>query len=267
VRFQEKDRQDLDRIKAIKVADLQGRLIPLNQLADIVVEEGPAQISRENIHRRITVETNVRGRDIARFVAEAQRRIAESVQLPAGYWIEWGGQFENLQQATARLALVVPLTLFLIFVLLYTTFNSARLALLIFVNVPMAATGGIFALFLRGLPFSISAAVGFIALFGVAVLNGLVLVSYIRKMREEGLDAGEAALHGAEIRLRPVLMTALVASLGFLPMAISTSAGAEVQRPLATVVIGGLITSTLLTLLVLPAIYHWFEKERPEVEI
>jgi cobalt-zinc-cadmium resistance protein CzcA len=267
VRFQEKDRQDLDRIKSIKVADPQGRLIPLNQLADVWVEEGPAQISRENIHRRITVETNVRGRDIARFVAEAQRSIAERVQLPAGYWIEWGGQFENLQQATARLAIVVPLTLFLIFVLLYTTFNSAGLALLIFVNVPMAATGGVFALFLRGLPFSISAAVGFIALFGVAVLNGLVLVSYIRKMREEGLDATEAALHGAEIRLRPVLMTALVASLGFLPMAISTSAGAEVQRPLATVVIGGLITSTLLTLLVLPAIYHWFGKEGTEVEI
>jgi cobalt-zinc-cadmium resistance protein CzcA len=165
------------------------------------------------------------------------------------------------------LAIVVPLALVLIFVLLYTTFNSARLAALIFINVPMAATGGVFALFVRGLPFSISAAVGFIALFGVAVLNGVVLVSYIKQMREEGAQPIEAAMKAAEIRLRPVLMTALVASLGFVPMALSTSAGAEVQRPLATVVIGGLITSTLLTLLVLPAIYRWFEKERAEVEI
>jgi cobalt-zinc-cadmium resistance protein CzcA len=267
VRFQENDRQDVEQIKNIKVADPQGRLIPISQLADVWVEQGPAQISRENIHRRITVEMNVRGRDIASFVAEAQRAVAQKVELPPGYWIEWGGQFENLQRASARLAIVVPLALFLIFVLLYTTFNSARLAALIFINVPMAATGGVFALFVRGLPFSISAAVGFIALFGVAVLNGVVLVSYIKQMREEGAQPIEAAMKAAEIRLRPVLMTALVASLGFVPMALSTSAGAEVQRPLATVVIGGLITSTLLTLLVLPAIYRWFEKERAEVEI
>jgi cobalt-zinc-cadmium resistance protein CzcA len=206
-------------------------------------------------------------RDIASFVAGAQRAIEQKVQLPPSYWIEWGGQFENLQQASARLAIVVPLALFLIFVLLYTTFNSARLAALIFINVPMAATGGIFALFVRGLPFSISAAIGFIALFGVAVLNGVVLVSDIKQMREEGAQPTEAAMKAAEIRLRPLLMTALVASLGFVPMALSTSAGAEVQRPLATVVIGGLITSTLLTLLVLPAIYRWFARERPEVEI
>jgi cobalt-zinc-cadmium resistance protein CzcA len=267
VRFQEGNRQDVEQIKNIKVADLQGRLIPISQLADVWVEQGPAQISRENIHRRITVETNVRGRDIASFVAEAQRAREQKVKLPSGYWIEWGGQFENLQRASARLAIVVPLALFLIFVLLYTTFNSARLAALIFINVPMAATGGVFALFLRGLPFSISAGVGFIALFGVAVLNGVVLVSYIKQMREEGAQPIEAAMKAAEIRLRPVLMTALVASLGFVPMALSTSAGAEVQRPLATVVIGGLITSTLLTLLVLPAIYRWFARERPEVEI
>ncbi len=267
VRFQESDRQDVEQIKNIKVADPQGRLIPISQLADVWVEQGPAQISRENLHRRITVETNVRGRDIASFVAEARRAIEQKVKLPPGYWLEWGGQFENLQRASARLALVVPLALFLIFVLLYTTFNSARLAALIFINVPMAATGGVFALFVRGMPFSISAGVGFIALFGVAVLNGVVLVSYIKKMREEGAPPIEAAMKAAEIRLRPVLMTALVASLGFVPMALSTSAGAEVQRPLATVVIGGLITSTLLTLLVLPAIYRWFEKERPEVEI
>lgn len=267
VRFREADRQGVETIRNIKVADPQGRLIPLSQLAEVWVEQGPAQISRENIHRRIAVETNVRGRDVASFVADARRAIAQKVKLPPGYWIEWGGQFENLQRASARLAIVVPLALFLIFVLLYTTFNSARLAALIFVNVPMAATGGIFALYLRGMPFSISAGVGFIALFGVAVLNGVVLVSYINQMRLEGARLAEAAYRGAEIRLRPVLMTALVASLGFVPMALSTSAGAEVQRPLATVVIGGLITSTLLTLLVLPAIYRWFEKERVEAEI
>ncbi|GIU75827.1 MAG: cation transporter [Nitrospiraceae bacterium] len=267
VRFREQDRQNVETIRNIKVADPQGRLIPLSQLAEVWVEEGPAQISRENLHRRIAVETNVRGRDVASFVAEARQAVAQKVKLPPGYWIEWGGQFKNLQQASSRLSIVVPLALFLIFVLLYTTFNSARLAALIFVNVPMAATGGIFALYLRGMPFSISAGVGFIALFGVAVLNGVVLVSYINQVRLEGAGLTEAAYRGAEIRLRPVLMTALVASLGFVPMALSTSAGAEVQRPLATVVIGGLITSTLLTLLVLPAIYRWFEKERVEAEI
>lgn len=266
-RFQEADRASVDRIKNVKVADPQGRLIPLSQLADIRVEEGPAQISRENIHRRIAVEANVRGRDIASFVRDAQQAVDSQVKLPTGYYVEWGGQFKNLQEASSRLAIVVPLSLFLIFVLLYTMFNSARLAALIFVNVPMAATGGILALFLRGMPFSISAGIGFIALFGVAVLNGVVLVSYINQIRREGAPPEEAARHGAEIRLRPVLMTALVASLGFLPMALSTGAGAEVQQPLATVVIGGLVTSTLLTLLVLPAIYHWFEPSRSEVEV
>ena len=267
VRFAEADRNDPETIGNIKIADSRGRLIPISQLADIFTEEGPAQISRENIHRRIAVESNVRGRDLASFVAAAQIAIQDRVKLPAGYWIEWGGQFENLERATKRLAIVVPLALFLIFVLLYSTFNSARIAALIYMNVPLAATGGIVALFLRGMPFSISAGVGFIALFGVAVLNGVVLISYVNQMREEGLDARQAAFQGAMIRLRPVLMTALVASLGFVPMALATSAGAEVQRPLATVVIGGLITSTLLTLLVLPAIYAWFEEKRPEVEI
>ena len=267
VRFREVDRQDVDRIRNIKVADPQGRLIPLSQVANVVVEEGPAQISRENVQRRISVETNVRGRDISSFVAEAQRAVNEKVKLPPGYLIEWGGQFKNLQEATRRLVIVVPLAMFLIFVVLYTMFNSARLAMLIFINVPMAATGGVFALALRGLPFSISAAIGFIALFGVAVLNGVVLVSYINDMRQGGMGAQEAAIHGAEIRLRPVLMTALVASLGFIPMALGHGAGAEVQRPLATVVIGGLVTSTLLTMLVLPAIYPWFAREEPEVEL
>lgn len=267
VRFQENERQNLEQIRNLKVSDPQGRLIPLNQLAKIWVEQGPAQISRENIHRRIAVEANVRGRDLAGFVTDARGTVERKVKLPPGYWIEWGGQFENLQRATAKLGIVVPLALFLIFVLLYTTFNSAKLALLIFVNVPVAATGGVFALAVRGMPFSISAGVGFIALFGVAVLNGVVLVSYINQMRQEGMSAEDAAFHGAEVRLRPVLMTALVASLGFIPMALSTGPGAEVQRPLASVVIGGLITSTLLTLLVLPAIYGWFTRERPEPEI
>ena len=267
VRFQPKDRADIEGIRNIKVADPQGRLIPLSQLASIQVEQGPAQISRESIQRRISVETNVRGRDLSSFVAEARQAVDQRVKLPPGYLLEWGGQFQNLQDATKRLIIVVPVALFLIFVLLYTTFNSARLAALIFINVPMAATGGVLALYLRGLPFSISAAVGFIALFGVAVLNGVVLVSYINQMRQQGMSPREAAAHGAEIRLRPVMMTALVASLGFIPMALSHGAGAEVQRPLATVVIGGLVTSTLLTLLVLPAIYPWFARETPEVEL
>ena len=220
-------------------------------------------MSREDIQRRIVVvEVNVRGRDLARFVADAQRAVESQIKLPPGYWIEWGGQFENLQRASARLMIVVPMALFLIFVLLYSTFNAATPALLIYLNVPLAATGGIFALALRGMPFSISAGVGFIALFGVAVLNGVVLMSYILQMRQEGLSGEEAARRGAEIRLRPVLMTALVASLGFVPMALSTSAGAEVQRPLATVVIGGLITSTALTLLVLPTLYAWIESRK-----
>ncbi|MFQ5666195.1 MAG: efflux RND transporter permease subunit [Candidatus Binatia bacterium] len=260
VRFQPADRGDFAHIRNIPVADPQGRLIPLSQLADIRIEEGPAQISRENIHRRLAVEANVRGRDLASFVAGAQRAVARRIRLPPGYWIEWGGQFENLQRASARLMIVVPLALFLIFVLLYSTFNSVKPALLIYLNVPMAATGGIFALALRGMPFSISAGVGFIALFGVAVLNGVVLMSYVLQMRQEGMSAADAARHGGAIRLRPVLMTALVASLGFVPMALSTSAGAEVQRPLATVVVGGLVTSTALTLLVLPTLYAWIER-------
>jgi cobalt-zinc-cadmium resistance protein CzcA len=234
------------------------RLIPLSQIAEITIEDGPAQISRDKISRRINVEANVRGRDLASFVAEAQRVVENEVDIPAGWTVEWGGQFENLQAAAARLALLVPLALLLIFVLLYSTFASVRLAILISFNVPLAITGGLIALALRGYPFSISAGIGFIALFGVAVLNGVVLISYVEQKRAEGLDPDHAAEEGARIRLRPVLMTALVASLGFVPMALATSAGAEVQRPLATVVIGGLVTSTLLTLLVLPALYGRF---------
>lgn len=265
VRFTPESRSDVERIRALKVADPQGRMIPLSQLADIVVEEGPAQITRENIHRRIAVEANVRGTDLASFVADVQQAVATQVTLPTSYYVEYGGQFENLQRASSRLLLVVPVALFLIFVLLYTTFGAVRPALLIYFNIPIAATGGIVALMLRGMPFSISAAVGFIALFGVAVLNGVVMVSYFMELRRQGRSVDEAVLTGAELRLRPVLMTALVAGLGFVPMALSSGAGAEVQRPLATVVIGGLLTSTALTLLVLPALYRWFESDRPEV--
>jgi len=267
VRFTEDHRSNVEAIGNIKIADSRGRMIPLSQLADIILEDGPAQISRENIHRKISVEANVRGRDLGSFIADVQQAVAARIQLPDGYYVEYGGQFENLQRASRRLAVVVPLALFLIFVLLYTTFNAVKPAVLIYFNIPVAATGGIVALFLRGMPFSISAGVGFIALFGVAVLNGVVMVSYFRELRERGLSVDDTVRQGAELRLRPVLMTALVAGLGFVPMALSTSAGAEVQRPLATVVIGGLLTSTALTLLVLPALYRWFERERPEVEL
>ena len=262
VRFSPEDRAGFESIKNIRVSNQNGQLIPLNQLADIRVEEGPAQISRENIHRRLSVETNVRGRDLASFVEDAQKAIHDQIELPSSYWIEWGGQFENLERASSTLVIVVPIALLLIFVLLFITFGSVSPALMIYLNIPLAATGGIIALFLRGMPFSISAGIGFIALFGIAVLNGVVLMSYIIQKRKEGKSATEAAREGAEIRLRPVLMTALVASFGFIPMALSSSAGAEVQRPLATVVIGGLVTSTLLTLLVLPAIYSWLGKEK-----
>ena len=264
VRLNDEHSRDLETIKNLQVAAPNGARIPLSQLADIRLVEGPAQISREDTRRRIGVELNVRGRDIGSFVEEAQAKIDQQVKLPPGYYLTWGGTFENLQRASARLLIVVPLALFLIFVLLFTTFGSVKQALLIYTGIPFAVVGGVFALFLRGMPFSISAGVGFIALFGVAVLNGVVMVSYINKLREEGKSVVDAVREGAETRLRPVLMTALVASLGFIPMAIATSAGAEVQRPLATVVIGGLITSTLLTLLILPTLYGWFERERIE---
>ncbi len=257
-------RQDLERIRQIKIADPQGRQIPLDELAELRVEDGPAQISRDAVRRRTIIQCNVRGRDLAGFVADAQKAVDRQVDLPAGYSLTWGGQFKNLQEASQRLMIAVPLALFMIVALLHMTFNSIRLAALIFLNVPLAATGGILALWLRGLPFSISAGVGFIALFGVAVLNGVVLVTYIVELRKKGRDVRTAAFEGAMIRLRPVLMTALVATLGFIPMALSTSSGAEVQRPLATVVIGGLVTSTLLTLLVLPSIYRWFDPYPPD---
>ncbi|HEX2165111.1 MAG TPA: CusA/CzcA family heavy metal efflux RND transporter [Thermoanaerobaculia bacterium] len=261
VRFPERVLRDPLAIGALRVAAPPAvpggppRTIPLDQLATLEVVEGPAQINRQQVSRRIAVEANVRGRDLASFVAEARRAVEERVELPAGWRLSWGGQFENLQAASERLAFLVPLALLLIFVLLYSAFGSGRLAVLVFLNVPLALSGGLFALALRGYPFSISAAVGFIALFGIAVLNGVVLLATVGERRREGLSAEEAAREGARLRLRAVLMTASTDVVGFLPMALSTTAGAEVQRPLATVVVGGLITSTLLTLLVLPAAY------------
>jgi cobalt-zinc-cadmium resistance protein CzcA len=264
VRFKESARSDIDVIKNILVPTPNGSSIPLSQIADVYVEEGPAQISREHSQRRIVVELNVRGRDIGSFVEEAERTIYDKVNLPAGYYLEWGGTFEQLASARERLAIVVPLSLFLIFLLLFISFGSIRNALLIYTGIPFAVVGGVFSLLIRGMHFSISAGVGFIALFGVAVLNGVVMVSFINHLRQEGKPLEDAVIEGAATRLRPVLMTALVASLGFIPMAISTGAGAEVQRPLATVVIGGLITSTILTLFVLPTFYMWFEKRKAE---
>jgi cobalt-zinc-cadmium resistance protein CzcA len=241
--------------------------IPLGDVAHIEVAEGTNQISRENGLRRVYVQCNVRGRDLGSFVAEAQQKV-EAIALPQGQWLDWSGQFENLIAARRRLSVVVPICFLLIFVLLFTTFKSVRYALLVFSAVPLGLSGGIAALWLRGMPFSISAAVGFIALSGVAVLNGLVMVTFINQLRQEGLGIGEAIIQGSLTRFRPVLTTALVASLGFVPMAMSTGTGAEVQRPLATVVIGGLITSTMLTLVVLPALYRIFVgKDKTTTEI
>jgi cobalt-zinc-cadmium resistance protein CzcA len=262
VRFDDETTRSLDALGNVPVASPSGASLPLGQLAEITLDSGPAQISREAVRRRIVVETNVRGRDVASFVAEARERLAREVPLPSGYTIRWGGQFENLQAATDRLLVVVPLSLGLIFAMLYFSFNALKPAALIYLNVPFAATGGVLALALRGLPFSISAGVGFIALFGVAVLNGVVLVTQIRDLEQEtDLPLHDVLRRACGLRMRPVLMTALVASLGFVPMALAAGTGAEVQRPLATVVIGGLVTSTLLTLFLVPTVYSLFRRE------
>ncbi|KAA5541401.1 efflux RND transporter permease subunit [Roseiconus nitratireducens] len=266
VRLSPEWREDTEQLSELRVEDAEGRMIPISQLATIVIEDGPVEISRDAIRRRLLVQCNVRGRDLAGFVAEAQKTVDEKVKLPAGYTLRWGGQFENLQQASRRLAIAVPVALFLIFALLYMTFNSVKLALLIYLNVPIAATGGIVLLWMRDMPFSISAGVGFIALFGIAVMNGVVLIEHVRHLRHAGDSQRQAVVGGAMDRLRPVLMTASCGALGFVPMALSSSSGAEVQRPLATVVIGGLVTSTALTLLVLPTIYRWFEPKETTPE-
>lgn len=256
-------RDDIDQVRNLPVSGQSGPLVPLGQIASIQIVDSPASVSREAVRRRTNVETNVRGRDLASFVGEAQTRVRDQVQMPPGYVVQWGGQFENLSAASERLAVAVPVALGLIFILLYMAFGQLKPALLIYLNVPFAAVGGVFLLALRGMPFSISAAIGFIALFGIAVLNGVVLVTTIKKLREQGKSPLEAAQEGAESRLRAVVMTATVAALGFIPMALSSSAGAEVQRPLATVVIGGLVSATFLTLFVLPTVYAFvYRKEQ-----
>ncbi|MCR9294878.1 MAG: CusA/CzcA family heavy metal efflux RND transporter [bacterium] len=262
VRFPEAWRYDLVRMNQLPVANAGGKPIPLSELADIKLEQTPPTVEHENGRRRTFVSANVRGRDVASFVADAKNAVRSQVVIPANYEVRWGGDFESLQSASLRLALITPIVLLVIFLLLHTTFGSLRLAALIFLCVPMAASGGVFALWMRDMPFSIAAGIGFIALFGVAVLNGLVWVSDAENHRKSGKHPREAALTAARDRLRPVLMTALVASLGFLPMALSTSDGAEIQRPLATVVIGGLVTSTLLTCLVIPTLYPFFADAR-----
>jgi cobalt-zinc-cadmium resistance protein CzcA len=268
VRFAPAARANVETLGYLKVRAQGGQLVPLAQLADIRVEDGPAQISHEGGKRRVTVEMNVRGRDLAGFVADAQAAIERAGVVPAGYFTDWGGQFKNLQTGGRRLLVVVPIALGLIFIMPFMALGSAKRAGVIYLNVPFAVTGGVLALALRGMPLSISAGVGFIALFGVAVLNGLVLVSYIKQRQDEDASAADAAFEGARVRLRPVLMTALVASLGFIPMAIAHSAGAEVQKPIATVVIGGLVTATALTLLVLPTVYAWlFEASTEPFEV
>lgn len=259
VRLDKEYRQDIENVKNLSVALPRGGQIPFDQIATVQIKSGPAQVSRENTKRRITVGFNVRNRDIATVISEVTRQINQKIKLPAGYFINYGGQFKNLEAAKARLSIAVPVALLLIFVLLYFSFHSVKQTLLIYSAVPLAAMGGVFALWLRGMNFSISAGVGFIALFGVAVLNGIVLIAELNRLEKEGMtDLKERVLQGLHTRLRPVLMTAAVASLGFLPMALATSAGAEVQKPLATVVIGGLITSTFLTLIILPVFYVIF---------
>lgn len=259
VRMPEKDRQAFDRVADLGVRTEDGGLIRLGQVADAATIESVGTISREAFQRRMTLMVNLRGRDVQSFVQEAQQKIAEQVKLPEGYYIEFGGQFKNLKEAQARLTIVVPVALAMIFLLIFMAFRSIRQAAIVYTGIPLAVTGGIFALWLRDMPFSISAGVGFIALSGVAVLNGVMMISFFNQLREEGKSVAEAVRQGALTRLRPILMTALVASLGFVPMALAHGAGAEVQKPLATVVIGGIITATFLTLLLLPTLYNWVE--------
>ncbi len=264
VRLNDEWSRNLDAIGDLMVSAPNGARIPLKQISDIRVVEGPSSINREEGQRRIVIEANVEGRDIGSFVEEGQRLISRGVKLPTGYYITWGGQFENQQRAMKRLSIVVPLSIGLIFFLLFLTFNSMKYAALIMLNLPLALIGGIFSLWISGQYMSVPASVGFIALFGVAVLNGVVLVSYINKLREEGLGLDEAIITGCEKRMRPILMTAFVAISGELPMLFSTGPGAEIRKPLAVVIVGGLITSTILTLIVLPILYRWFEEKKVE---
>jgi heavy metal efflux system protein len=262
VRLDEKDRENLDAIRALPVRVGGTGMVPLGTLAEIERTKTVSPILRDSTQRRSALMVNLRGRDVESWVREAEAKVREQVKFPEGYTLEFGGQFENLREAKARLAIVVPTALIFILVLIFMAFGSVRQALLVYSGVPLAVTGGVFALWLRDMPFSISAAVGFIALSGVAVLNGVVMISYFNQLRKEGHDVRSAVIEGSLTRLRPVLMTAAVAALGFIPMALSSSAGAEVQRPLATVVIGGVVSSTFLTLLLLPVLYEWAEQRK-----
>jgi len=266
VRLDETKRKSLDDIKALYVTKEGGAQIRLEQVAEIALQVGPNQIQRDDAKRRIAIGFNVRGRDVQSIVQEMDKKILAGIKFQPGYFLRYGGSFKNLEEAKQRLFIAVPAALLLIFALLFFTFHSLRQGLLIYTAIPLSAIGGILALWLRSMPFSISAGIGFIALFGVAVLNGIVLIAEFNRLKKAGVnDLDEIVLKGTEVRLRPVVMKALVASLGFLPMALSQSSGAEVQRPLATVVIGGLITATLLTLVVLPVLYTYFEKKEPSV--
>ena len=265
VRYNLSDRSRITDLRNVMVPVSNEQQVPISELAKIEYTYGPAQISRDATKRRIVIGINVRNRDVQSLVNDIQKRIDAGVNLPPGYTIQFGGQFENLQNAKKRLAIAVPVALVLILIMLHFTFQSLRQALLVYSAIPLAAMGGVFLLWIRGLPFSISAGVGFIALFGIATLNGIVLISFFNELRDKGVtNMRERILTGARQRLRPVLLTAGAAALGFLPMAFSSSAGAEVQRPLATVVIGGLITATFLTLVVLPVLYCRFSKDKPE---
>jgi cobalt-zinc-cadmium resistance protein CzcA len=265
VRLPETIRRDVEKLAYLPVPLANGDYVPLQEVATLDISPAPAQISRENGKRRVVVTANVRGRDLGSFVSEIKDKVRSDVQLPAGYWLDYGGTFEQLESASKRLSIVVPITLFIILGILVMAFASLKDALIIFSGVPLALTGGVLSLYLRDMPLSISAGIGFIALSGVAVLNGLVMLAFIRDLWHEKGDLIIAVTEGALTRLRPVLMTALVASLGFIPMALNTGTGAEVQRPLATVVIGGIISSTLLTLLVLPVLYQWLHQNDDEI--
>jgi cobalt-zinc-cadmium resistance protein CzcA len=268
MRLPDAQRTDPDALAATLIATASGAVVPLERVARVSESDGPASINREWGKRRITVQCNVRGRDVAGFVNEAREKIAATVKLPEGYHIEWGGQFENMERANRKLAFVVPLALSLILVLLYFSLRSLRDVLIVATGIPLGAVGGVAALWLRDMPFTVSAAIGFIALCGVAILNGLVLVTFIRQRLAAGESVEQAVRDGCLVRLRPVLMTALVAAAGFIPMAVNVGVGGEVQRPLATVVIGGIITNTLLTLLVLPSLYVAFKRRAPaDVEV
>ena len=267
IRLPEEYRNSVETIGNILVPTPSGYRIPLSQLAAVSISEGPVQISRDDGLRRIGIEMNIHGRDIGGFVAEAKRKIKEKANLPPGYYITWGGQFENQQRAMAKLMTIGPIAVGLILLLLFVAFRNIRLALLVISNLPFALIGGIFSLWISGLYLSVPAAIGFIVLFGVAVLNGVVLVSYITQLRDDGMTLNEAVRQGCANRLRPVLMTASIAIFSLIPMLYSNGTGSEIQKPLATVVVGGLITSTFLTLFLIPSLYGWFENRKPEAEL